>query len=106
MDFLLPFLLPIFNFLISFFVFHKTRKEIQSGIPGAWLGYFPTLWLATLFFIDMKQAITPEKHELVFNPIFDIFFWILCWGTITYFFYLIIRIFSGHGRGPKRPRSA
>lgn len=101
----MDFLLPIFNFLISFFVFHGTRKEIQRGIPGAWLGYFTALFLATLAISGLKQATNPEGHELAFAPIFNVFFKIIFMGTMAHFVYLVIRIFSRFGGGPKRPRS-
>lgn len=101
----MDFLLPIFNLFVSFLVFHETKKEIQHGIPGAWLGYFTALFLATLSFIGIKQINVPTGHELVFTPIFNIFFKIIFMGTLAHFIYLIIRFFSGFGGGPKRPRS-
>lgn len=102
----MDFLSPIFSFLISFFVFNETRKEIQHGIPGAWLGYFTTLLLGTTAIINLKQATIPEGYELVFAPMFNIFFKIIFMGTIIHFVYLVIRsILSGFGGGPKRPRN-
>lgn len=102
----MDFLSPIFSFLISFFVFNETREEIQHGIPGAWLGYFTMLLLGTTAIINLKQATIPEGYELVFAPIFNIFFKIIFMGTLAHFAYLVIRIFLKSGGGPKRPRSA